>query len=188
MKHHRWSTGAVLCALLLAGCQGEDTTGDDVARGGGLRPAALPAAAQARVYEAATRAALEVGPSLTLLMHPRLLPATAGYTGGQPVPPEVERALRERGIVRGTCETPTDTARPKRTPTCEARAPGYVVRFSDVFQLGPDSVQVYFAAERYDTPASGAHEVLRLEKAYQLAKRGGTWRVVREARVPGSSK
>jgi len=172
VKHHRWSTGAVLCALLLAGCQGEDTTGDDVARGGGLRPAALPAAAQARVYEAATRAALEVGPSLTLLMHPRLLPATAGYAGGQPVPPEVERALRERGIVRGTCETPTDTARPKRTPTCEARAPGYV----------------YFAAERYDTPASGAHEVLRLEKAYQLAKRGGTWRVVREARVPGSSK
>ena len=188
MKHHRWRTGAALCVLMLAGCQDKDTEGDDVARGRGLQAASLSADAQARVYESAARAALDVGPSLSLLIHPRLLPATTGYAGGQPVPAEVARVLRERGIIRGTCETPTDSARPKRTPTCEARAPGYVVRFSDVFQLGPDSVQVYFAAERYDTPASGAHEVLRLEKAYQLAKRGGTWRVVREARVPGSSE
>ena len=188
MRHLRRGTAAALCAVMFAGCGSEGAADDDVARGRGLKAAALPADAQARVYESAARAALDVGPSLSLLIHPRLLPAAAGYAGGQPVPPDVARVLRERGIIRGTCETPADSARPKRTPTCEARAPGYVVRFSDVFQLGPDSVQVYFAAERYDTPASGAHEVLRLEKAYQLAKRGGTWRVVREARVPRSSE
>jgi hypothetical protein len=183
---HRRIIGAVLPAVLLASCQREGNAGRDVARGRGLQVATLPAATRARVYEAAARASFDPGPSLTLLLHPRLLPSTAGYAGGQPVPADVAAALRQRAVVRGTCEPPADDAR--RTPTCTARTPGYVVRFSDIFQSGPDSVQVHFAAERYDTPTSGAHEVFRFERVYQLVNRRGTWRVVREARVSGGDQ
>lgn len=192
MTQQRRRSTAVLTAVLtaflsaapLASCGRDEAADQHVARGRGLRSAELPAAARARVYEAATRAAFDVGPSLTLLLHPRLLPSTAGYAGGQSVRSDVASALRRRGVVQGTCDPPAGGAR--RTATCEARAPGYVVRYSDVFQMGPDSVQVHFAAERFDTPTSGAHQALRFERVYQLVNRGGTWRVAREARMPES--
>jgi hypothetical protein len=181
LSHHRRIGGAALAALLFTGCGQGDDTEQNVARGRGLQVAALPADAHARVYQAAVGAAFDVGPSLTLLLDPRLLPRTAGVTGGQPMDPELAAALRKRGTIKGTCEPPTDGTR--ATPRCDAPAAGYVVRFSDVLELGPDSVEVYLLAQQYDTPASGAHTALQFEKAYQLVGRGGAWRVVREARV-----
>jgi len=181
LSHHRRIRVAVLAGLLSAGCGGGDDAEKDVSRGRGLQVAALPAEARTRVYAAAVGAAFDVGPSLTLLLDPRLLPRTAGLVGGQPLDAAVAGALRKQGVVKGTCEPPTEGTR--ETPRCEAPAAGYVVRFSDVFQLGPDSMQVHLRAQQYDTPGSGAHAALEFEKAYQVVRRGGTWRVAREARV-----
>jgi hypothetical protein len=57
------------------------------------------------------------------------------------------------------------------------------VRFSDVLARGGDSVEVYLAVQKFDTPSSGASESLRFERAYQLVRRGGEWQAIREARV-----
>ena len=181
MSHHRGIRVVVLAGLLLVGCGGGDDAEKDVSRGRGLQVAALPVEARAGVYAAAVGAAFDVGPSLTLLLDPRLLPRTAGLAAGQPMDAGVAGALRKQGVVKGSCEPPTEGAR--ETPRCEAPAAGYVVRFSDVFQLGPDSMQVHLRAQQYDTPGSGAHEALDFEKAYQVVRRGGAWRVAREARV-----
>jgi len=170
-----------LLALSLA-CGPDDGGEGDVARGRGLEAAALPAAARAQVYEAVLRAAFEVEPSLTLLLDPRLLPRTAGLEGGQAVPADLAPALRRRGVVQGTCTPRSDEGQP--VPRCDARAAGYVVRFSDVFRVAPDSVQVHLAAERYDTPTSTTVEALRFEKVYQLVRQGDGWRVAQEARAP----
>jgi hypothetical protein len=69
------------------------------------------------------------------------------------------------------------------------------VRFSDVLSRGGDSVEVYVAVQKYDTPNSGGSESLRFEKAYQLVRRAGnSWEPTREARVrepapaPGTPK
>jgi hypothetical protein len=70
-----------------------------------------------------------------------------------------------------------------RTPVCRADIPGYVVRFSDVFAMTGDSVQMHVFAERYDTPSTGEHNRFTLEQAYQLVRRDGGWRVVRKARI-----
>ena len=174
----------VCLALTLPGCRRGDTADQSVTRGRGLPVASLPVATRADIYAATLRAAFDVGPSLVLLLHPQLLPRTAGLAGGQPVPAELESALRRTGTAQGTCRPPT--AQEGRAPQCEARAPGYVVRFSDVLQLPADSVQVYLEAERYATPASGPAQAFRFEKAYQLVRRGDSWRVAREGRVPDS--
>jgi hypothetical protein len=179
IDHRRALTSALVLSLLA--CGGED---DDagVVRGRGLQLAALPAATEAQVYDAALRAAFDVEPSLSLLLYPRRLPRTAGDAGGQPVPAEVVSALRRLGAVKGTCEPPDDASR--EAPRCPADLPGYVVRPSDVFRMAGDTVQLHLAAERYGTSGGGAQEALRFEKVYQLAQRQGAWRVVGEARAP----
>jgi hypothetical protein len=58
-----------------------------------------------------------------------------------------------------------------------------VVRFSDVLARGGDSVEVYLAAQKFDTPTSGGSESLRFERAYRLVHRGDTWVPTAEARV-----
>ncbi len=172
----------VVAVLMLAAAACAGGEADDSVRGRGLRVATMPPGAQAAVYDAAVRAGFEVGPGLAFLLDPRRLPRTAGLEGGTPVPAEVTAAMRRRGVVQGTCEPPP----PSRTenPRCEARAPGYVVRFSEIFQVAGDTMQVHVAAQRYDTPGARASEVLRFEKVYQLVESGGRWRVVREARAP----
>jgi hypothetical protein len=170
-----------LFVLLALACSRGDT-GDSFARGHGLKTVALPPSAEARVIEAAVRASFDVGPDLVLLLHPRRLPRTAGYEGGDPVPSELVRALRARGVVRGTCEPQRDA--PRNTPRCDVPQAGYIVRASDVLRVGADTVELYFAAERFG-PATGQRpEALRFEKIYQLVGRDAAWRVVREARSP----
>ena len=86
-------------------------------------------------------------------------------------------ALRARGVIKGTCPAPSEGT--KKTLLCRAARPGYVVRFSDVLQLGRDSAQVYMYVQKYDTPESGATEAMRFERAYQVVKRGDDWTAVR---------
>jgi hypothetical protein len=170
--------GAV--SALLAAC-GDRATNDDI-RGRGLMEAETPAAVTAAIYEAATRAAFDITPDLVLLAEPRYLPRGGGEAGGDPVPDDVLAAMRRRGLIRGTCEPPHDGSR--AVPVCEARAPGYVVRFSEVFSASSDTVQVHFSALRFRTRPDEPAEALSFERAYQLTGSGQRWRVVREARVP----
>jgi hypothetical protein len=174
---------AVGQAIIASGCTGGEQASPAVARGRGLPVASLSPADQARIYDAAVRSAFDVGPALSLLLAPRMLPRTAGRTGGDPAPSPLVEALRAREVIRGTCDPPVAE---KRAPTCQAAAPGYIVRFSPVFRFAADTVQLYLYAERYDTPASGAHQALRFERAYQIVRGGESWRVVREARIPES--
>jgi hypothetical protein len=152
-----------------------------------LKPAALPPAAQVGVYEAAIRAAFDVEPSLVLMVHPRLLPRTAGTSGGDSVSSGLVRALRERGLLVGVCD-PVHDEGPRNTPRCNRSVAGYVVRGSDILRVSPDTVQLYFAAEKFGAAKGQKPEALRFEKVYQLVGSGGTWRVVREARSPEGPK
>jgi hypothetical protein len=122
-----------------------------------------------------------------LLLYPDLLPRSAGYEGGDPVPNTLRDALRSRGAIRGLCR-PTVQA-PRRAPRCTADLPGYVVRFSEIFRRGRDTIQTHLFAERYDTPTTGPSSKLRFEFAYQLTPReGGGWRVAREGRLRSASE
>ena len=138
-------------------------------------------AAEASVVDAAVRASFDMAPGLVLLSHPRRLPRTAGYEGGDAVPSRLVEALRTRGVVRGTCEPRHEAARD--TPRCPAAQPGYVVRFSTPFKAGGDTIQINFAAETF-APETGARpQSLRFEKVYRLVGSGSSWRVAQEARV-----
>jgi hypothetical protein len=170
---------SVLLPLLTA-CETEEDP--RVARGLGLEPASLPAAGQAAIYRAVAGSAFDLGPGLVLLAHPRLLPREAGLAGGDPMPEEVVRAMRGAGTIAGTCE-PAPTTR-GQLPQCDASAAGYIVRYSEVLRISADTVQVYLDAEQYTVPDAPPQQVLRFEKAYQLVRQGGRWRVAREGRVP----
>jgi hypothetical protein len=167
--------------MLLAACASGDSDDANVARGRGLKPASLPVAAQADIYEQAARAAFDLGPGLVLLIHPVKLPRSAGYTGGDSVPPDLIAALRRRNVVSGTCTPKRDT--PRGTPRCPVNVPGYVIRASDILRVSPDSVEIYFSAERFGAATGQAPVALRFEKIYQLVGSGTEWRVAREARV-----
>ena len=176
----------MLCAMMLSvflpGCSGDDGSGSTDGRGRGLEPARLNASDDASVYAAAISASFDPGPSLILLLDTLRLPRSGPLTAGEPVPSDVIRILRERGVVHGTCQPPRDISRD--VPICSARAPGYVVRFSEVFRVAPDSVEVHLAAQHFRTSATELVELLSFEKAFQVARTGGQWRVAREARVP----
>lgn len=170
---------AALVALAAGCASGADDS--DVVRGRGLQRAALAPADEARVYDAAVRASFDVGPDLVLLAHPRRLPRTAGTSDGDSLPGDLLRALREQGVVRGSCDPRREG--PRDTPRCDVDRPGYVIRSSDVLRLSRDTLQVYFAAEAF-APARGLKpQALAFEKIYLLVGEGTAWRVAREARA-----
>ena len=86
--------------------------------------------------------------------------------------------MRQQGIVRGTCQPSRDSA---HGAALSRRAPGYVVRFSEILGLGggADSVQVYLAATRYRHAPRSPAELLSFERAYRVAR---AWRVARAQR------
>jgi hypothetical protein len=169
-----------LALAALAACESDEER--RVVRGAGLDVAGLSATEQARVYRAAAGAAFDLGPGLVLLAHPLLLPREAGMAGGDSVPAAVIRAMRDAGTIAGTC----DPAPPPRgeLPRCDASAAGYIVRFSDVLRISHDTVQVYLDAEQYTIPGAPPQQIFQFEKAYQIVRQGGGWRVAREGRVP----
>jgi hypothetical protein len=167
-------------ALILAACAA--TEDDHYVRGHNLRVASMTANTRVSVYEAALGAAFDVrDPALTLLLDRRKLARIGGMGEEGKLSGPVEGALKQRGLIHGVCEPPITSSR--ATPQCTARGPGYVVRFSDVFSRAGDSVEVYLAVQKYDTPNSGHSESLRFEKAYQLVRHGDTFEPTREARV-----
>jgi hypothetical protein len=177
MQTSRGIISVALTVLALAACTKDDSN----VRGKGLTVATLPAAAQARVYEAAVRGAFELDPSLSLLLDSRELPRGVGLASEGTVPDEVAAELRQRGVTRGACQPPLAVI---GVPRCTAALPGYIVRFSPVFTLGPDSVEAYIYVQKYDTPGGEPSQTLRFERAYQVVRRGDDWRAVREGRVP----
>ena len=169
------------CVGAAAGCASEPVA----YRGAGLRPAVLPTGDVAAVYRRALATAFSLDdPSLSLLVDPVLLPRTAGLAGGAPMPEAVRSALERDGTVKGTCSVPLE--KPRTAPVCRSATPGYVVRFSEPYALRPggDSVQVYVVVQQYAIPRSAPTGRLRFERAYQVVRRGRTWRATSEARLP----
>ncbi|HET9684172.1 MAG TPA: hypothetical protein VFP15_08730 [Gemmatimonadaceae bacterium] len=182
MPHLNCSRLGIASALLgVLACSAGEPDDANVARGRGLKPASLPVTAQAAVYDAASRAAFNLGPDLVLLIHPLRLPRSAGYAGGDSMPKAVITALRQRNVVSGTCTPERDG--PRNTPRCPVNMAGYVIRPSEVLRVGGDTVEVYYSAERFGAATGQRPEALRFEKIYQLVGSGTNWRVAREARV-----
>jgi len=172
----------MIAGLSIAACQSDDP---NIVRGKRLAVASLPAGTQARIYEAAARGSFDVE-GTSLLLDQRLLPRTIGLSDGGRVAENVVAAMRERGSIKGTCEPSlTGTV---GTARCRAEFPGYVVRYSPVFAITKDSVQVYLYAQKYDTRASGKSETLRFERAYQIVRNGDDWHAVREGHVPKEAR
>jgi hypothetical protein len=169
-----------LVAVMLAACVANEE--DHFVRGHKLRVASMTADARIAVYRAALAAAFDLrDPALTLLLDRRKLPRIGGMAEEGRLSGPVDNGLRQRGIVQGVCEPPITTSR--KTPVCTARGPGYIVRFSDVLARGGDSVEVYLAVQKFDTPSNGGSESLRFERAYQLVRHGDRFEPTQEARV-----
>lgn len=174
------TTIAALLLLLAAGCNGADTDGPDL-RGGGHRAAALDAGQRARVYAAALRQAFDVDSALVLALDPALLPRNGSFARDSKIDAGTVRALRATGTTRGSCEPPAWDG--PRAPRCDAAAPGYVVRFSDVYQMQGDTVRVFLAAQRFQTTAGvGPTARFAFETAFDVVRAGEGWRVAREGR------
>jgi hypothetical protein len=178
----RTAAVVIVAIPVLCACRDEDV---NVIRGKRLAVATLPADAQARVYEAAARGSFDVD-GTSLLIDRRLLPRTIGLADDGRLADSVVDAMRKRGAIKGVCEPPLDAS--PGTAKCEADLPGYVVRYSPVFTITNDSVQVYVYAQKYDTRASGLSETLRFERAYQVVRHGDDWRAVREGHVPKEAR
>ena len=170
---------ALLALALLAAC--DSPSGPDV-RGGGLPSARLGAAERAGAYDVALRSAFDADSALVLLLEPHVLPRDGSYSTRAPaLPDDVVRSLRQAGMVTGTC-APQRPDR-KHAPRCEARLPGYLVRFSEPYQMGRDTLRLFVYAERFQTTAGvGPNGRFDFETGFQLVRAGTAWRVAREAR------
>ena len=172
------AVSVILVAVVVPSCKGADS---NFVRGRGLSITTVSAPARARIYEAAVRGAFDVDESLWLLLDARLLPRVVGLAPDGRVPALVVDEMKQHGVIRGTCEPSIQAV---GVPVCSAQRPGYIVRFSPVLTLGPDSVQVYIYVQKYDIPGAEPSQVLRFERAYQIVRRGEDWSAVREGRVP----
>jgi hypothetical protein len=172
------SSAALLFANVIA-CGDRAGDGPDV-RGNGLRPAAVDDRARASIYDAALRQAFDVDSSLVLLVDPAILPRNGTFTRDAKLNDDVVSALQRAGMTRGTCESADDGHAAK----CAAAAPGYVVRFSDIFQAKGDTVRVFVAAQRFRTTTGiGPAQRFAFESAFEIVRQGEKgWRVAREGR------
>ena len=168
-----------LGALVILGCG--SPSGPDV-RGGGLPSAPLAAGDRAVAYDAALRSAFDPDSALVLLVEPHVLPRDGSYKTSSPtLEADVVRALRDHGMVDGTCAPQRPSA--KHAPQCESPRPGYVVRFSEPYQMARDTVRLFVYAERFRTASGvGPNGRFDFETGFQLVREGRRWRVAREAR------
>lgn len=168
-------------AVLLMAC-GAPAPVVDQSRSGGLPVADLPIARQVAAYEAAVRTAFDVGPDLYLLAHVRRLPRGAGTAGGDSLPAALGEALRRAGTIRGTCEPTRDGD--QRAPRCDAARSGYVIRGTEIFQGGGDTLRMNLLSELFAAANGPGQEPFAFEMAYKLVPRDdGRFRVVAEGRV-----
>ena len=168
----------VISAAATAACADKP----DAYRGAGLTVAALPMNDVVAISRAALAGSFRLDdPTLFILADPTFLPRAPGLAGGDSMPGDLLAALRNSGVIKGTCTVPVKNTR--EPLVCSAERPGYAVRFSPPFAMGPDSVQVHLVIQQYATPTSAKAERLRFERAYYVARRGSVWRAVREARL-----
>ena len=173
-----FSSIALLLANVIA-CGGGGGDGPDV-RGAGLRAAPLDDRGRAQVYAATLRQAFDVDSALVLLVDPAILPRNGSFARDAKLGDDVVGGIQRAGVSRGTCETPEDQS---HTPQCAAPGPGYVVRFSDVYQGKGDTVRVFLAARRFRTTTGlGPAARFAFETGFEVVKQGGGWRVAREGR------
>ncbi len=170
----------VAAIALLVGCDTR-TPEDSYARGHGVSVAKVSSDAESQIVEAAIRTAFDVEPALTLRMHPRRLPRSAGDSGGNPMASDVVRSLRARGLVIGTCDPIRSS--PRDTPRCAGPEAGYIIRTSEVFAISRDTLELNLSAEKFGAATGQKPEALRFEKVYQVVKEGQRWRVAREGRM-----
>ena len=121
-------------------------------------------------------------PTQSLLLDRRELPRTVGLAPADTLPDAVEAEMRRRASIKGVCQPPITASR--KTVRCTAELPGYVIRFSPVFAMAADTVEVYLFAQNYDNASSGYSAPLRFERAYQVVRSGESWRAAREGRIP----
>ena len=161
-------------------CRGADTDGPDI-RGNGLRAATVDADQRAGAYDAALRQAFDVDSMLVLLLDPAILPRNGSFARDAKLGDDVARALVRGGMVRGTCEPAGGDAR--HAPKCPVAAPGYVVRFSDIYQMQGDTVRLFLSADRFQTTSGvGPGARFSFESGFEIVRQGNTWRVAREGR------
>ena len=173
-----FSSVALLLANVIA-CGERGTDGPDI-RGNGLRAAALDDHARALVYDATLRQAFDVDSSLILLVDPAILPRNGTFARDARLGDDVVGGLRRAGMTRGSCETVDDG---KHSPQCAAEGPGYIVRFSDVYQGRADTVRVFVSGQRFRTTAGvGPATRFAFESGFEVVKQGERWRVAREGR------
>lgn len=186
-RRRRWrmcrGAAAACVAILIAACSGNGGRSSASDRGAGLDVAKLPADQQAAAYTAALGGAFDLGPSLVLLLDRATLPRRRGAEPSDTIPAAVARALESRGVIQGFCAAVP--ASPRAAPICKAQSAGYKVRFSPVFRLARDSVQVYLVGERYraTTDTTGYQPPLQFEQRYALVRSGQQWRVARSERL-----
>ena len=171
---------ALAIAALVAGCEGRARASDDV-RGAGLPAAKLQPAAAAAAYEAALRESFDVDSALVLVVDPAPLPRDGSLQRQERMDDAVVAALIAGGAVRDRCEPHRPDSR--RAPQCPTSGPGYVVRFSDIYQMKGDSARLFVAAERFQTRSGiGPAGRFAFETGFKLVRRGGQWTVVAEGR------
>ena len=173
-------TYAALTSLFAVACHGADSDGPDI-RGNGLRAATASAEQRAGAYDAALRQAFDVDSSLVLLVDPAILPRNGTFARDAKLGDDVMRDLVRRGAARGTCEPTVVDA--THAPRCASAAPGYVVRFSDLYQMRGDTVRLFLAADRFQTTGGvGPGSRFSFESGFEVVRSGDTWRVAREGR------
>jgi hypothetical protein len=176
------AAGAVALALVAA-CRAEAPRPLEE-RAEGMPAAVLDLAGRVAVYDAAMRKSFDLGPGILLQLHPRLLPRTGGFEGGAQVDSALVVALKAANLVRGVCEPARDGD--LRAPRCNDTQAGYVVRGSEIFQRGADTVQFFLHAEVFAPTKGPGTSPFDFEMAYRLAPRSedrARYRVVAEGRV-----
>ncbi len=152
-------------------------------RGTGLPVETLLLNDQILIYRAVLWASFPMDdPNISILVDPLYLPRSEGLIGGDAMPNEVTAAMKAMGVVKGSCVLPV---RESPAPlSCPAERPGYVVRFSQAYRLGRDSLQVHMAAQNYAVANGPKLERMRFERAYILVRTATGWKAVREAKMP----
>jgi hypothetical protein len=171
-----------LCCLIIAtaACTGGGDSGPDI-RGGGAPSAKLDPAQRAGAYDAALREAFDVDSALVLLVDRAVLPRNGTFESRDTLDAAVVRELRNAGAIHGECAPVRKDA--KHGPTCVSDGPGYVVRFTDLYQMRGDTVRMFLAADRFQTASGiGPAQKFSFESGFELLRKGGKWTVVREGR------
>jgi hypothetical protein len=174
--------GLVLACVLAAACARERTP-LPTDRGAGLPVATLSDADRAAAYAVVLRGTFDIAPGLVLLLDRAVLPRGRDEPATDTLSAGLARALAATGVTQGTCVPVSGAGRV--APICPGAAAGYAVRFSDPYQGGKDTIQVFVTAERFrpSRDTTGRQPPLRLEQRYSLRKRGTRWEVARKDRL-----